>query len=334
MRNRGLLGLLCSIMLLCLVGCGSIQDELGIGDLISDTSFFDRPIVEVITNTVEALEAENKLNENNLILEKKENDSTIAYNDLLEVHFIDVGQGDATLVKLGEHALLIDAGDNDSGTKVRNYLKNQGVTNLDYFILTHPDADHIGGAASVISNVSVHNLFMSEFTKDNKTYDKLLNEIHFKSLSWSMPEVGSLFSFGEATIEIIGPDKIYSDPNNSSIALVLIYGENRFLFTGDAEEESEEAISQRNIDVDVYQVGHHGSKTSSSQLLLDAATPTFAVISSGEDNSYGHPHAATLNSLRERGIQVFRTDEQGSVVATSDGKNISWNCEPFDAWTP
>ena len=128
--------------------------------------------------------------------------------------------------------------------------------------------------------------------------------------------------------------KEYEDANNNSISIILQYGDRRFLFTGDAEEEEEQDIVNAgiSIDCDVYKAGHHGSRTSSSEELLNAASPAFAVISCGEGNSYGHPHARTLNEFRQRGIQVFRTDEQGTIEAVTDGVTIKWNCSPSETW--
>ena len=153
-------------------------------------------------------------------------------------------------------------------------------------------------------------------------------------MTFLSPEVGAEYELGDATFTIIAPNDTYEDPNNSSIALIIDYGDSSFLFSGDCEEEAEEDILENgmNLDVDVYQVGHHGSRTSSTEDFLDAMSPEYAVISCEEKNSYGHPHAQTLNNLRARGIKVFRTDEQGSIVAYTDGTHITWNCSPSDSW--
>ena len=262
--------------------------------------------------------------------------STISGDDAtgMEVHFIDVGQGDATLIKADGHYMLIDAGENDKGTAVQLYLKKQGVERLDYLVLTHTDSDHIGGADVIISKFDIGQIFMSDFKKDNKTYRELMESMQYKHMTYTTPEVGAEFALGNATFTIIAPNGDYDDPNNSSIALILDYGENSFLFSGDCEEEAEQDILANgiNLDVDVYQVGHHGSRSSSSEDFLDAMSPECAVISCAEKNSYGHPHARTLNNLRARKIKVFRTDEQGSIIAFSDGKEITWNCSPSDSW--
>lgn len=252
----------------------------------------------------------------------------------MEIHFIDVEQGDATLIKVDGHYMLIDAGDNSMGTKVQLYLTKQGVKKLDYLILTHTDADHIGGADVVVTKFDIDTIFMGDYKKDNKTYNELIEAMKYKSLTYVIPEVGAQYQLGDATFTILGPKEIYDDPNNTSVALKLTHGENTFLFSGDAEAEAEADIlaTGLDLDVDVYHAGHHGSSTSSTTEFLDAMTPEYAVISCKEGNSYGHPHAETLINFRAKGIQVFRTDEQGSVVATSDGEEITWNCAPSETW--
>lgn len=252
----------------------------------------------------------------------------------MKVHFIDVGQGDATLIQSGDAAMLIDAGDDTKGTLLQNYLQKQGVTKLDYLILTHPDADHIGGAPVIVTKFEVDRVFMSNFEKDNKTYRKLIQALDDKRLSFETPAAGSRYRLGDAEVTILAPVKEYENPNNASIALIVYNGENSFLFTGDAKEEAENDLLTQNTSVraDVYQAGHHGSRTSSSIAFMQAVNPAYAVISCKEGNSYGHPHAQTMNRFRERGMKVFRTDEQGSIIAVSDGSEITWNCAPSESW--
>lgn len=252
----------------------------------------------------------------------------------LEVHYIDVGQGSATLLKSGRHAMLIDTGDSDQGTKIQLYLTKQGVENLDYLVLTHPDADHIGGAPVIITKFGIGQLFLSNYEKDNKTTQKVRDAMQYKGLTASGCQVGDTYTLGNASFTILAPVKEYADSNNASIALMVQNGNNRFLFTGDCEAEAEADLiaSGADLSADVYLAGHHGSDTASSQAFMDAVSPTYAVISCGEGNSYGHPHAEVLNRFRSMGIQVFRTDEQGSVVAESDGTGITWNCAPSETW--
>ena len=254
----------------------------------------------------------------------------------LEVHYIDVGQGDATLIKCGSHAMLIDGGNNNKGTTVQLYLKKQGVESLDYVIGTHPDADHIGGLDVIVYKYNCDTVIMPDYEKDTKTYQELVDVIHDKNMKITYPVVGEQYALGEAKFTIIAPNSNSSggNANDYSVAILLEYGKNRFLFTGDAEGASEAEMLTNGIDIsaDVYKVAHHGSRSASTQEFLNAVHPKYAVISCGEGNSYGHPHAEVLNRLRSMGVEVFRTDEQGSIIASSDGENINWNCSATDSW--
>lgn len=254
--------------------------------------------------------------------------------DRMEVHFLDVGQGDATLITCGGHHMLIDAGDDTKGTWIQNYLQKRGVKSFDYLILTHPDSDHIGGAPVIITKFAVDQVFMSDYKKEDKTYEKLIQALDHKRLRYTTPVVGAQYTLGTATITILAPGKTYDDPNNASIALIVQNGKDRFLFTGDAEEEAEADIlkNDQDISADVYQAGHHGSKTSTSEAFFKAVKPACAVISCGEDNAYGHPHAQTLDTFRRNGVKVYRTDEEGTVIATSDGNGITFDVPPSETW--
>lgn len=252
----------------------------------------------------------------------------------LEIHYIDVGQGDATLIKCGDQSLLIDAGDDSKGIAIQNYLQKQNIEKLDYLILTHPDSDHIGGAPVIITKFDINKVFVSNFEKDNNTYKKLIQALDYKLLKYETPKVGSQYTLGTATITILAPNKRYDNPNDSSIALIVQNGNNKFLFTGDAGENAENDILNTNINIsaDVYKVGHHGSKYSTSLNFFNSVKPTYAVISCAEGNSYGHPHAETLNTLRMNGVNVYRTDEDGTIIATSDGTNITFNVPASESW--
>lgn len=253
----------------------------------------------------------------------------------LEVHFLDVGQGDATFISCDGHTMLIDAGNNDKGTAVWSYLKEQGVEHLDYVVGTHPDADHIGGLDVVLYKFDCETVFMPDVENDTRTYEDVVQVIQEKDYPVTMPVAGDTYSLGEASFTIIAPNKYYgSNLNDTSVGIVLEHGDNRFLLTGDAEETAEEDILANGLDIsaDVYKAGHHGSNTASTEEFLQAVNPAYAVISCGEGNSYGHPHAEVLNRFRSMGVDVFRTDEQGTIVAVSDGEEIVWNCTPSESW--
>lgn len=254
---------------------------------------------------------------------------------LLQVHYIDVGQGDCTLVCCDGHAMLIDAGDNSKGTLVQLYLTKQGISSLDYVIGTHPDADHIGGLDVIITKFDCGRIMMPDISNQTASYRDVVEAMDYRGYQNTAPQAGSSYLLGSASFTVIAPvESNYENTNNYSIGIKLVHGDNSFIFMGDAEEEAEEDILKSGADIqsDVLKVGHHGSRTSTSAAFLEAVNPAYAVISCGEGNSYGHPHAETLNNLRSRGIKVFRTDEQGSIVATSDGRQITFNCASSESW--
>ncbi len=251
----------------------------------------------------------------------------------LEIHFLNVGQGDATLIKCGGQSMLIDAGPAEAGTKLQLYLMEQDIEELDYLVLTHPDADHIGGGDVIVTKYDIGTVFMGDYEKEGANYEELVNALAYKNEKYTLPKVGSTYQLGEAEFTILAPNQIYEDANNNSIALLLTHGENTILFTGDCKAEAESDIMSNglNIDCDVYKVAHHGSGSSSSKEFLEAISPQAAVISCGA-NDYGHPHEEVLNSLKEMGVAVYRTDEQGAVVVCSDGNHLTWNCQPSQTW--
>lgn len=250
----------------------------------------------------------------------------------MEVHFIDVGQGDATLIICDGHAMLIDGGDNSRGTAVQLYLQSQNITALDYVVATHPDEDHIGGLDVVITKFDCGVILMTDYEKDTATYRDVVDAMAYRGYKKTTPVIGDTYTLGGASFTIVGPTDITGSANDSSVALILQHGENRFYFEGDAEEEEQDIRNTGiSLKADVFKLGHHGSRTSNSEEMVEAVDAAYAVLSVGS-NSYGHPHAEVLNRLRERGMSVFRTDEQGSIVAGSDGRNITWNCSPTDSW--
>lgn len=253
----------------------------------------------------------------------------------LEVHFLDVGQGDATLIRCGEAAMLIDAGNNSWGDDVRDYLEYQSIGDLDYVIGTHPDADHIGGLDVVMEAFDCGTVIMPDYEKDTQTYTDVTDVMEEKGYELTLPQVGTVYELGEAAFTIVAPNGEYGDnANDYSVGILLEHGENRFLLTGDAEEDSEADMLDNGIDLsaDVLKAAHHGSRTANTEAFLERVNPEYVVISCGEGNSYGHPHAEVLNRIREMGIKVFRTDEEGTVVATSDGAGITFNVPPSESW--
>lgn len=255
----------------------------------------------------------------------------------MQVHFLDIGQGDATVITCGSHSMLVDAGNNNKGTVIQDTLQHLGIKKLDYLIGTHPDSDHIGGLDVIITKFPTDALLMPDCKKDTKTYDEVVHAASYQNLKITHPKAGSTYQLGnDASFTILGPLKKYSNANDNSICFLLQHGDNRFLFTGDAEEDAESDMlaAREDIAADVYKVSHHGSKTATSETFFKKVSPIYAIISCGEDNSYGHPHAEVLNRLRAAAVQLFRTDDQGTVIALSDGTNITFNSAPSDNWTP
>lgn len=248
----------------------------------------------------------------------------------LTVHFINVGQGDSILAESDGRYLLVDAGENDQADTVVSYLQGQGVKTLDYVIGTHPHSDHIGGLDKVIDTFDVGKVILPPVEHTTKTFEDVLDAVVGKGLKLTKPRVGDTYALGGASFTVIAPNKDYgSDLNNWSVGIRLDYGDNRFVMCGDAESGAEADILDNGIDIsaDVLKAGHHGSSTSTSEAFLDRVSPSVAVIQCGRDNSYGHPHKETLEKFRERGIQVYRNDQDGTVVAYCDGTDIYWGTE-------
>ena len=256
--------------------------------------------------------------------------SQIDTTDMINVHYIDVGQGDSTLIVCGGKTLLIDAGENGHEQQVINYLNSVGVKKLDYIVATHQHSDHIGGIPEVLENFDADNLIMPRLTEaqtpTNSTYTAFLKAIKNSQTKVIASKVGAEYTLGGATFEILGPvTNDAEDINSMSVVFKVTYGENTFLFTGDAEtdEEKEVVDTGANLDCDVYHAGHHGSYTSSSKEFLSAVSPEICIISCGADNDYGHPHDAALKRIKKHTQDIYRTDICGSIVITGDGSTLS-----------
>jgi beta-lactamase superfamily II metal-dependent hydrolase len=252
-------------------------------------------------------------------------------NSKLEIHFIDVGQADSILIKSNKQAMLIDAGNNDDADLIKKYLENQNIEDLEYVIGTHPHEDHIGSLDFVINNFDIKNVIMPKKATTTKTFEDVVMAIENKNLSITLPKAGDKYKIGEAEFTILSPIKedYGSNLNNYSVGILLVHGENKFIFTGDAEKEVEGDIlnTKINIDADVMKMGHHGSTTSNTEEFLDKISPKIAVITCELDNSYGHPHQEILDTLIKRNVEIYRTDLQGNIIVTSDGKNIEVKTE-------
>lgn len=245
----------------------------------------------------------------------------------LTVSFIDVGQGDSTLIECEGEAMLIDAGTYSSHIQILDHLNKRKIKNLEYCVATHPHSDHIGGMSEIINAFNVETL-VYPLCEENTYINSVLDVCDEKGVSYYNPEAFDTFTLGGATITVLSPqkDEIYSNLNNYSLVLKLEYKDVSFLFTGDAESpvEAKLVYNLTDLKTDVLKCGHHGSATSTSFEFLNAVNPAAAVISCGMDNDYGHPHPETLRSLAYRNIETYRTDLMSTIVAASDGKNISF----------
>ena len=253
----------------------------------------------------------------------------------MAVHFIDVGQGLAILVQSGGENLLYDGGNRSHADEVVQYLKNQQVETINYMISSHYDEDHLGGLVKCLDNFEVDHVLGSDYVHTSDLFNTFMNTATAHAIIVEYPSVGDTYEFGTGSFTVMAPDGISQNSNDNSVVIRQVNGNNSFMFMGDAEETSEQDMisTGMNLDCDVLSLGHHGSASSTSWDLLEAASPSWAVISCGLNNSYGHPAAETMGKLSDMDIPVFRTDDQGTVIALSDGNTISWNQEPCNDYT-
>ena len=301
-RKTKIIGSLIAVIIVVLAGLlginneqiSKLANEIGLGNLINS----------------ESTEA---INQNNIT----------PVNGELQVYYIDVGQADSILIINKEDAMLIDAGNNEDGEDVVNFIKDKGITKLDYVVGTHPHEDHIGGLDDVInSDIEIENVLMPKIETTTKTFEDVVDAISNKGLTVKAPSKGDTFTLGDSNLEVMTDSILDEDNLNlSSITLRLQYGNNSFLFMGDSEEENEKTITWPKTDV--LKVGHHGSSTSSSEEFLNEVKPSISIIMAGKDNSYGLPKEEIVERLENVGSKVYRTDENGTIEVTSDGNNIN-----------
>lgn len=253
-------------------------------------------------------------------------DKKIIESNELAVHYIDVGQANATLFEFADeeedYTILYDAGDWTS-TDVVDYLAEKDIQELDLVIASHPDADHIGQLDKVLERFEVGEVWMSGNTSSSDVFIRALEAVEKFEVGYYEPRAGEQFDIGPLSIEILHPSLLTGDTNADSISMFVSYEEVDFLFTGDAgkKQEMEMVNSGMNLDAEILSLGHHGSDTSSAPAFIDAVSPEVAIYSAGEGNSYGHPHASVVSLIQEKGIKLYGTDQNGTIIVKTDGKS-------------
>lgn len=260
-------------------------------------------------------------------------ENTITAEGTLLVHFIDVGQADCTLIQSEGYNMLIDAGNVADGDLVVQYLAAQGVDYLDYVIATHAHEDHIGGLTDVLEAYDCAVFYSPVDEYDSNAFTNVMATLEEQNVPVTFPSLGETFTMGEASFQIVAPSDFNWDTNNSSIVLHMSHGNISFLFTGDAELESEEYMldSGLKLSATVLKAGHHGSSTSSSYAFLRAVMPEFIFVPVGADNTYGHPSEAVLSRFEDLEATVFRADLDGTCVFISDGESLTITTEKGDS---
>lgn len=252
----------------------------------------------------------------------------------LTVHYIDVGQGDAVLMEYKDdgkdYKVMIDSGDwnNDSAVK---YLEELGVKDIDLFVGSHPHSDHIGQMDKIINEFNVEEAWMTGDEATSQNYERVLDAIDENNVEYNEPRAGEEYDIGSLHIDIVSPKTINGELNNDSIVMKATYGETTFLFTGDVEAKAEQDMVNRGEDIkaDILKVGHHGSDTSSTQEFIDKVDAEVGIISVGKDNKYKHPMASVVNRLEDKGMDVYATKDNGTIIVTTDGKDydVTTNAE-------
>ena len=260
----------------------------------------------------------------------------------LTVHFIDNGQGDGFLLECDGEFMVIDASYPEYGPNMVSYMKEQGVQTVKHMVASHPHGDHIGGLPTILDAFPVENIWAGPITYYNDYVNTFLSAAGRQNLTINYPQPGDTFTLGSANITVLGPVKShYEDTNDLSLVLMIQYGSTRFLFTGDMEQIAENDMldywgEDYDFSADVLKVGHHGSYSSSSYVFLREVLPTYGVIMCGRNNDYGHPHDAALGRLQNADVSIYRVDQMGTVIATTDGNVIflSWAFRDAKPWVP
>ena len=311
-KTRLLSLILIMSMLFSLTACGTNEPVI--------ENYSTSSIDNISNDTPQIDNAPTQTEENNIIPSSDSN---------FEVHFIDVGQADATLIFSDDETMLIDGGNPGDSSLIVSYLNKYNIKHLNYIVCSHAHDDHVGGLPGALSVTKVDKVFAPKTENDIKAYQNFKSKVSSQGLTIENPTPGDSFKFGSSSVLFLGPvHENVNDLNDTSIILKITYGETSFLFTGDAEREAEQSVLSQNYDLSatVLKVGHHGSGDSTTYPFLREIMPEYGIISVGE-NTYGHPVQDTLSRLRDADVKLYRTDMQGDIIVSSNGKTISVKTE-------
>ena len=241
-----------------------------------------------------------------------------------------VGAASLILINDNNEYSLIDAGNNEDGEKLVKYFKDLGITKFKYVFGTHAHEDHIGGMDNIIENFQIEHFYMPDAITTTRTFEEVLDALEEKNIAFETPEEDENLTFSDTNFKVLHVGKDKKDLNDTSIVLKLTYKNTSYLFMGDATSSVEKDILDKDIKSDVLKVGHHGSQYSSTISFLKKVSPKYAVIEVGKNNSYNHPKEVTLKKLEDLGTKIYRTDEDGTIILTSDGENMSFETVKTD----
>ena len=248
----------------------------------------------------------------------------------LKIYFVDVGQADCILINDNNEYGLIDAGNNEDGEKIVKYFKDLGITKFKYVFGTHAHEDHIGGMDNIIENFQIEHFYMPDTITTTRTFEEVLDALEEKNIAFETPEEDENLTFSDTDFKVLHVGKDKRDLNDTSIVLKLTYKNTSYLFMGDATSSVEKDILDKDVKSDVLKVGHHGSQYSSTISFLNKVSPKYAIIEVGKNNSYNQPKEVTLKKLEDLGTKIYRTDEDGTIILTSDGENMSFETVKTD----
>ena len=254
----------------------------------------------------------------------QENISNVSVSDdNIQITYLDVGQADCTLIRYKNNNILIDAGNNEDGEKIVSYLKEQGINNFKYVIGTHAHEDHIGGMDEIIDNFKINHFYMPDVITTTKTFEDILDSLENNNVKFETPKIGENIKIDDMKLQILYVGRDKEDLNDTSIITRIVFKNTSYIFMGDASSKVENQLLDKDIESDVLKVGHHGSQYSSSAKFLKTVNPKYAIIQVGKNNTYNHPKKIVLDKLNKMNVQIYRTDKDGTIILTSDGKNIS-----------